>query len=215
MTRYFIGAVAAAALALAGCNDHHAGQGYSGNQKQENGNDSAYQHGYDTNSNLHNDGNGSNTSVSGVSGNGDTAHQSDFNNQKDSDENAATGQGLSGNEQNPANTPKGQLMSINGTVKDAGGGGLTLVTGSKGEIKLDTGDFTKIVGVNGRAVKSSDIKEGSEVRAAYKFDGKSNKAMTITITRTPMSNAADQGTLHRTDDQQKQEQNAADPSKNR
>lgn len=221
MTRYIIGAFAAAALALAGCNDHKAGTGYSG--KQANGNDTAYQQGTDTRADLRNDGTrgaGSDNSVSGVSANGDTRHDNDFNNNRDttarndrSDKDLATGQDLKKDSENPANAPVGQMMSISGTVKDAGHSSLTLVTGSKGEIKLNTGDFTKVTGLNGQMVKPGDIKEGAEVRAAYKFDGKDNKALTISITRSPNANAADQGTLNRDSDMQKRQQDAADPSK--
>ena len=181
MTRYILGGLAAAALAFTGCNK--AGTGYSGNEPVRN--DTQYQRGYDTNQ----------TAPGNVNeyGQGESGAQKDM----------ATGRDLKDKEQNPANLPAPQMMSITGTVKDAGHGSLTLVTGTKGEVKLNTGDYTRVTGMDGVMIKTHEIKEGSEVRASYKFDGKDNKAMTIEVTRTPAGNAIEKGTINNTDDMQK------------
>ena len=147
MTRYLVGALAAAGLALAGCNNR-AGTGYSGAQ-----------------------GNGtpSNGAAAGEYG---------------SNTNEASGT-YGSKDKNAQPMPTGQLMHATGTVKDTGGGSLTLVTPNKGQIKLSTDDKTAFVGPGGEKLDKDSIKEGAEVRAAYKFDGKNNQASRIEVTQLP------------------------------
>jgi hypothetical protein len=157
MTRYLVGALAAGALALAGCNNR-AGSGYSGNA-QGNGTPS----------------NGAATTPNGA--------------------NTATASGTYGsaNPSSPGANEVGKLMHASGTVKDTGGGSLTLVTPNKGQIKLNTDDQTAFVGPGGEKLQKDSIQQGAEVRAAYRFDGKNNQAYRIEVTQMPAGSKAGQG----------------------
>jgi colicin import membrane protein len=73
-------------------------------------------------------------------------------------------------------------LSIVGIVKDAGHDSLKVVTRNKGELAVKTDDATRVLR-HGVRVKLNDIREGTEVRVSYRYDGKQNKADRIEVER--------------------------------
>lgn len=73
-------------------------------------------------------------------------------------------------------------LSIIGIVKDAGHDSLKVVTRNKGELAVKTDSDTRVF-QRGLRVKLDAIKEGTEVRVSYRYDGKENLADRIEVER--------------------------------
>jgi hypothetical protein len=76
---------------------------------------------------------------------------------------------------------KDKAFSTNGTLKNTGGGGVTLVRQGLPDANLDVRQET-VVTLDGKKVDSSAIPEGAQVRARFQLEGEEIVAVELTAT---------------------------------
>jgi hypothetical protein len=154
MTRYLIGALAAAGL-LVGSASSRADDSYTNDQIQKG--QESLQKGQDQLNNAQ-----------------QSLDQAKDKTQQD------VGAGESGAQSGMADTAS-PSRSISGTIQDKSGSSLTVLTSDQLQIKLDTGDKTQVLDKSGQKVDTSALKEGDQVSASYRFDGSKNEADKIQV----------------------------------